>query len=723
MVTFVINLHSGIPNLALAEPFLYPLEKEGKLQLIFQAADNLPDRIAMAAVLVRRHLERLAYTQWQAVFLVKTGGEQRHTYRDSISGQLLLIRRLFLENTSINTKPSQAYIIAIDQVNEDEAIPAIQVSDVYRDSWELDTAGFVRNEQRFFITEAQLQNLDQLWRNQVKVSADTIVNLGFQRLPFELQESVNKATQAIAQAAEQYLDPQRIDFSHYALTRQINYIDADIVRQISQTFAQRLGALKNDPTRYANFSPADLLRGCISERLGIFTPDNEQLYRLLRFPMRYTHEAIFQQYLLRLSILLAMIANQEDAIKQLARKNYTVAIDFDNAELQQAIRNYLEHLHNTEQRYQNRVNASPSVSLPQLDNKDCSCNVTLERSVPAPIEIGFLRTNGDLYAWDTWNQQIARHLEEYSLQSRKKIESCIQENQTKQSQVVVRDIPNLDERHGELERSKTTLQGAVAHSFIANHGSVFNWHSFQREKEELFKPKLFSRPSRNEITWLLVALTLVMTLPFWNTYIYDIEIGYQLFYYAIIGFVMLSLGLIAFWLAKRYYHRSFMKLLLSVQEKALLLRTQIYDDFERRKDYIKSLCQLNIVRYNYEQLQNARQRRTETNVVHDYHRRKLAEHKDIARQIMRIFNTDEQSMTATMRLDEATTDPKPELPVYENAVYTPTTFLSAKMPAEGIENVRIENIPIAIKHPLAKLAARIVFERDKIYQKKNLTAW
>lgn len=62
MVTFVINLHSGIPNLALAEPFLYPLEKEGKLQLIFQAADNLPDRIAMAAVLVRRHLERLAYT-------------------------------------------------------------------------------------------------------------------------------------------------------------------------------------------------------------------------------------------------------------------------------------------------------------------------------------------------------------------------------------------------------------------------------------------------------------------------------------------------------------------------------------------------------------------------------------------------------------------------------------------------------------------------------------
>jgi hypothetical protein len=719
MVTFVINLHAGIPNMALAEPFLYPLEKEGKLQLIFQAADNLNDRIEMAAVRVRRHLERSAYTKWQAVFLVKTGGEQRHAYRDSLSGQMLLIRRLFLENTSINTKPDNAYIIAIDQVNEDEAIPAIQASDVYRDSWELDTSGFVRNAQRFFVSESQLQQLDQIWRNKVKIDGNTIVNLGFQRLPFELQEAVNEAVKDIAAHSTQFLDPQRIDFSQYAVSRNINYIDEQAVRQMHQTFTERLGALKNDPSRYVNFSPAELLRTCIAEKLGIFSPENETTYRILRFPMRYTHEDIFQQYLLRLSVVLAMIANQEDAIRQLARKNYTVSVELDDRELQQITYNYLEHLHNTEQRFANRLNVPLSVSLPQLENKDCSCTSTLERSVPPPIEIGFLRSNGDLQEWDNWNNNIAKHLEEYALQSRRKIETCIQENRQKQSQVVVRDINNLDEHHSNLERSKNALQGTVEHSFIANNGLVFDWRNYQREKEETLKPKLFSRPSKNEIIWLMVALTLVMTLPFWNTYIYDIEISYQLFYYAAIAVLMLTMSLLTFWLSKRFYHRSFMKLLLAVQDKARELRLNIYDDFERRKDYIKSLCQLNIVRYNYEQANAARTQRTETNVSYDFHRRKLAEHKDIARKIMRIFNANEQSMTSTMRLDENMTDPKPDLPVYENAVYTPTTFMSAKMPTEGIENVRIENVPIAMKHALAKLATKIVFDRDKIYSKGN----
>lgn len=715
MLTFVINLHSGLPGMALAEPFLYSLQKAEKLVLVFQPADNIIDRLEYAAMTVRRHLERSAYTKWQIVFLVKIDSEQKNPFRDSLSGQMLLIRKLFLENSSINQKPVNSYIVAIDHVNEDEAIPAINVSEIYRDSWELDTGGFVRNAGRFFVSEQQMASLDNIWRSKVNIDSHTIINLGFSRLPFELQGNINEAEKQIATAVAQMLDENKIDFSKFALTRTLNYIDAPLIKKIKDNFMQRLATTKNDPSRYADFSPTNTLRSCIAEQLGIYSEENQLTYRLIRFPMLYSHEDIFQQHLIKLAILIAMISNEEDAIRSLAKKNYTVSIELNTPEVQQIAYNYLEHLHNIEQRFSAKLSSTVPVQLKQLENKDCSCTETLERSVPPIIDIYFLRKHGDLPRWDEWNTQIDSHLKEYAAQAKKKMQSCIDQNQQKQATPISVTENKIDERTDELERNKNDLQGKVEHSFLST-SFAFDWRNYQREQEVLLKPKLFSRPSRNEIIWLLTICTIVMTLAFTNFHLPDLGAEYHVFFYVVMGLLMFLLAFTAFLLAKRSYNLDFSRRMLAVYDKARLLRLNIYEDFEAQKEYLKSLCKLNIVRYNYEQAKEARQQRNTTNMLLDFHRRKLNEHKDIARKIMRIFNANESTMTSTMQLEESQAEPNVSLPVYENPVYSPVTFMPIKQQG-GLEVVRIENVPSNMQYDLARLVSVIIFDRDKIYGK------
>jgi hypothetical protein len=90
MITFVVNLHTGIPGLALAEPFLYPLQKMESVYLLFSTADNIAARIEDAAMKVRQHLERAAYLKWQVVFMVKIAPDQRGPFQDSLSAQMTL---------------------------------------------------------------------------------------------------------------------------------------------------------------------------------------------------------------------------------------------------------------------------------------------------------------------------------------------------------------------------------------------------------------------------------------------------------------------------------------------------------------------------------------------------------------------------------------------------------------------------------------------------------
>ncbi len=719
MLTFVINLHPSIPNMALAEPLLYPLRKEGKMHTIFPATDRIELRLEDASEQVQRYLERSPFVKWQVVFLVQIAADLQDPFSESLSGQMLLIRKLFLENEILSSKSSNSYMIAIDEINEDEAIPAINRNKNYRDAWELDTKGFIRNDRNFFINEADIKALDKLWTSQIHIDSGTIVNLGFGRLPAEVQQTVNSAVANITQRINDLLNPATINFRNYQVTRGIWYIDEELINGIKSEFFKRLKNTKNDPSRYNAFSPSATLRTAIAEKLGIFSEQNEYTFHLIRFPFQYTHEDILQRYLMKLSILLTLITENESIIRSLQQKNYVVKINLDDPIVQQVVYNYMEHLHNTEQQLDNRLKNTPPVSLALYKDLECACSETLDKPNPENLDFGFLRRNGDLPRWENWNKVYEGQLEEYVEQARKKMQICIDQTSfVNESPGKAEDV-NIDEEVNALNKEQNKLQSKVEHNFLSQT-YAFDWKDYQKEQEKVLKPKLFSRPNTNEISMLLAAVTLIFAAPFIffktadGELILNMDIGTELVYFLT---VLIFTGILVFVghvMAKNNYLKELDKIVKDVLAKAQSLRMSINDEFERQKDYLKSLCKLSTVRKNYEIARTKQIHKNNNNVMLDYHRRKLEDHKNTARKIMRIFKANEQNLNTSYNDKLAPIDV--EKPPYANDVYAISTFIHPPS-VDDREVGKIENIKYVVENDIEHLVSLISFDKDRIYEK------
>ena len=99
------------------------------------------------------------------------------------------------------------------------------------------------------------------------------------------------------------------------------------------------------------------------------------------------------------------------------------------------------------------------------------------------------------------NEKIKSELDDYALQSRRKMQICINKSHKNQANVTVKEIKKINEAVEDLARKKQSLQDAVKHEFLTNK-MEFDWMAYKERKEKMLKPKLFSRPTRNELIWL-----------------------------------------------------------------------------------------------------------------------------------------------------------------------------------------------------------------------------
>lgn len=704
MITFVVNLHSGIPSMALAEPFLYPLKKEKRLHLIFPSAANQQERLQLAVQEIKRVLERSTYIQWQLVFLIPIQNRQQSAWQSSLSAYMHLIRSEVLKSSPLQQypNPSNIYCIAIDHVNDDEAIPNIS-DPVYRNSWELDTHGFIKDAKNFFISQQQLQQLDTIWRNNVAINSNVIVNLGFDGLPHDVQQQVNKAISQIATQADEWLSPKNIQLEHYKISHQLHYLTYEDLEQIANEFALRLDNTRKDPSRYLNFSPANALKSAIAQHIGIFSNDNKDTYRLIRFPVKITHENVLQRYLVKLSVLLHLIAEEEAVIKNLSKKNYRLQVDLNDYEVQKLSYTHFEQLHNMEQRFENKLNKPAPVSLKLLDDSNCGCTESLEKTPPEMPTFGFLRYNGDLVKWKNWTKDTDEKIKDYDRRAKQKMQTCINKSYKTEAEATTMEISNIGKKLNELQLQRQQLQEKVEHDFLSTHRAD-DWLDFQEQQTKLLSTKLLSRPTRNEVVLLIFLSILVYFIP--NLYI-GVPIAYS-----VVILTALLLSMLAFWLARRKYRKQIFTLVLQSFEKARSMRMNINDEFERQKAYLKSLCQFNIVRTNYKEAKKADKIQHKTNLLLDYHRRQLAEHKTMAKKVLQIFGGDTQNNQSDF--NEQLPIPDIDKPVHINEIYAPSTFLPSNVREEQ-RAVSIDNITYPINNKLGKLIEQISFTKDMIY--------
>ena len=98
----------------------------------------------------------------------------------------------------------------------------------------------------------------------------------------------------------------------------------------------------------------------------------------------------------------------------------------------------------------------------------------------------------------------------------------------------------------------------------------------------------------------------------------------------------------------------------------------------------------------------------------DYHRRKLEDHKNTARKIMRIFKANEQNLNNSYNDKLAPLDV--EKPPYANDVYAINTFINPPS-VDDREVGKVENVKHTVKNDIEHLVTLISFDKDRIYEK------
>ncbi len=710
MITFVINLHPNIHSLTLAEPLLYDLRKDGKLHVIFDNINDISQRLEQATIEVKKRLDRSRYMQWQAIFLVDIDPYQSSPFKDSLSAKMLLIRKLFLENKLLPNKPSQLYLLATDHVNKDDAIPAIETSPAYRDSWELDTKGFILDDNNFFVSTNDIRILDNIWRSHIRIDNRTIVSEGFDRLPVELKEKVNEAIRKISAKVEEMLHPDRISFEDYALNDNINYVDVPLLNAIKKEFYNRLANIKKDPSRYHDFSPATTLRTSIAEHVGIYAIENKYTYRLLRIPMHYQHTEVFQRFLVKIGVLISLIANQEILVSSLPKeRNHTVKMKLDERHIGKVMLASIEHMHNVERRLQNRLDNPLPFTLSFREGDNCGCTESLNVKQPEEIDFGFMRYNGDLKKWRNWNEKVAEDLREYRKQAQRKMQSCISQMYRHQSLVSDKEITNIHDTIEDLKLKKDDLQRQVKHEFLVNKADI-NWDAYRLETEVDLKPRLVCRPSSSELFYLVAFFTLVISVPFLK-FFYPNEWGLEVFYYAGILVLALLMCTLAFFLAKRNWTRHVEEIMLDVSKNARDKRNAINEEFERQKAYLDSLCRLNVVRLNYEEALAVREKLNTENMLIDHHRQKLTAHRENATNLAVLLGSDADNVTAIPVDEREVTDPVVTKPIHQNNIYAPVAYI----PKKNADTAHLPRRNFNVESPIGYFIEDIEFAKDNIY--------
>ncbi len=717
MITFVVNLHPGIPNMALAEPFLYPLQKDKQLHLIFPATSNLARRIEDAAMEVRKQLQRSAYTKWQVVFLAHISAQPISPFQDSISAQMMLIRKLFLNSQKQANLPTRTYIIAIDHINEDATIPAVHLSKVYKQSWQLDTKGFINDSPDFFVKPHEIKYLDSFWKNKIRTTKHEIVDAGFSALPLALQDKVNEAIENIQAEVDKLLDKEKINFYTYQITHNISYLDKELLDNIKASFEEELAKIKQKTEAYNTFSPSELFRDTIAKHLGIFALENEA-FRLIRFPFTESdqHEDVLQRYLIKLSILITLLVNNETIIRSLHKeKIYTVEIKLNDKNIQRNMYTYWEYLTNTERMFDSRVKNPITVNVPMIQNADCSFAEKLEKKDTTNLPLNFLRTNGDLPRWKDWNKNIQEELGNYKLQARRKMQECINKSYKGQNNTLKVEQKNIDYLVEDLGRKKNTLKEKIEHGFLSNT-NIDDWETFQKKQEQALIPKLFSRPTRNEIILLVSICIIVLILPFTNSELAN-QLIYPVVYYTSVILIAIVLCLLTLYKARKKYQEDINKIVNDSRLESVSMRDKINAEFERQKAYLESLCKLSIVRKDYEAALIGKKEKNDQTLLLDYHKRKLSEHKGMADRILRIFKANTNNLNSHYN-EEHLPETEIELPICENDIYTPNTFIGHKE-GDGREVGKIEGINYIINSDLGHLVSNIVFKQDSIYNQSH----
>ncbi len=735
MITFVVNLHPKMPSLALAEPLLYPLRKEGELEMVFPRSGDIAQRLDLAITEVRKRLSSdQRYKRFQMVFITHIDPDMRSPYQDSISARMLQIRKLFLDSPLLgNINPISNHLIVLDHVNaqEDRKFPS-SARGVLLDAWRLDTQGFIEKTNagepnKFFAQEEQLNALDMIWRNKVsaRIGEGVVVNQGFKGLPADLREQVRDTKEELRHLVERgllhkaCLEPGRYSYECY---KGIPYVDEQILEDIKADFFTNFDRIIEDPQRYSAFLPSKALKASIARYVGMHSLENANTFNVIRLSwLNMSHKLQYRSHI-KLAVLITLLSRSVSTILDLATGGsgncHLSSMSLDEQRIAQKWEAYKVRLINKKRKLEGILRQPGAVALSTSDEEHCSINSSLPLTQSSSLEFPFIKRNADLQLWNDWNEGVTKSLEDYQIEARRKLKEGMLSIRRKGASQKPLELKPLELEHHleDLDRAKNDLQTQLNHQFIIGERAI-DWTSFKNEQEALLRPRLLGRPDKMALIYILGFSLLAVWIGSANRAFAGRTDGQVFAYYALTLVVAAIIVAISFYFARRKWMHDIEAVTMNVTNRAYEWRKNINDDFEGQKKYLSDLCRLNTVRQNHEQAEGANDELKQHAQLLGHHVQEVDKHIEQADQLLNVLSVKSSmqgpsALAESMGQDDRSTFDE-YLPAYLNEVYSPVS-LFPEPDDEDAENKRLMNA-FPIEDPIGYLVSDLRLEPDALF--------
>ena len=705
MLTFVINLHSEIPNLGLGAPFLYEAEHNKELKCIFSKAPRV-ERLNHAVEEVARTLDGSDFIDWQVIFVLNVFSTAEKDYQSSISAQLELVKKLFLAKLENYVKPKNAFIVLADSFNDRADFPSFDKSENYKTCWKLDAMGDIRWKLYTKEERAMLKGIDDDWKNKIDLNKNEITNAGFDGLTPAFQTKVQQAIDAIKIKVDDILAANSINYDDFAIRKQdnINLIDEAIVNKVKEQFFTELENLKQEPLRYENFEPSETLQDNFNDYLGMFSFENQKIFTYTRMPFLAEHSDKFQQNLIQLSMLINMLCKDPHLLSNTQSKALFSNIEWDEEIIKKMYLKQFEVLSNQLRRLQGAAKQPDSIEFEQVFNHDCDYPIEAADKKFEKIGFSYIKKNDSLNRWVDWSNHMGETIEDIKEECNDKVQKSIESNHKK---TIQKERSKVDDAHDTQKSVNKELakQQQIVDNFEITNIDQINWGETNSEQEQKIKPLLFRRPNKNIVAISIAIGFILFLLPLFVA-------KQKPTFYLIALCLAVGSAALAWFLARK---KIVDELQLSVNEtydKGRDIKSEIFKNFEHQKSFLTELCKLNVSRINADSANESLSGLTLKKLLLDYHIRKIEQHQSDIKKALRIFKTNDSLLPQAMpaSLNELVL----EQPVASNNMYNPVTYLSALDRLNNTE-ANVENRSKKLSGRYAQALSLVEFVNDKIY--------
>ena len=412
----------------------------------------------------------------------------------------------------------------------------------------------------------------------------------------------------------------------------------------------------------------------------------------LRFPLRRAPEVAFQQDLVRLVYLVAVLVELFGAGDEVGagRLLSVDEVALDAPGIARWLAEYERCLRRGQTAVDHQLDHPEPVSIPLIEDAGCGCAGVLGTPRLAPKTFPLLRGLDDANDWRRWWQEAGQSLATHAQAAEELVRRCTREWRTREFRPTPREVADVAGKAEELGRRLEESRRALATGDrLREDGAEFDWDDDMRRMTPRVHALLDARPRLQATAVFSAVLLLLLLTPVWLTLPPSRPVAVRLETVALLlaGSAGVLYGTLSTLRGRLHAQAN------EAYGRAVEITSGVLNHAERRRRHLTALCEMEVARRNDAQAQAALRAARRRTLMLKHHRAALERHLELARAFARCHPAAPSAVPPSSRVEgdgaarAATREWPVDVPPHLSPVYAPALCAGAR--AEEAYEVRV----------------------------------